>query len=116
MGRGLNALQLQDWFHALERHGRPTSDLLVVSSDALRTNTAATYRRILTFLRLKIPNRLPSFPPAHNGTYRSGRDMTEEVRAQLESFYEPYNRQLADLLGDEWDGIWQYNDLERKRR
>ena len=30
----------------------------------------------------------------------------DENRELLRKFYEPYNNDLADLLGEEWRGVW----------
>ena len=34
--------------------------------------------------------------------------MNNATRHFLEMFYKPYNAQLKDLLGEEWEGIWSY--------
>ena len=40
---------------------------------------------------------------------RSYTPMPPRIKQYLAYFYQPFNEQLADLLGEEWRGIWDYS-------
>ena len=103
IGRGLYAIQLRHWFNAMDTIGKPRSDLLVVHSDDMKDNTGQVYRKILKFLGIR-EVELTNFSIRHQGQYDA--PLSSEMRSRLEAFYEPYNRQLYDMLGSEWEGVW----------
>jgi hypothetical protein len=105
LGRGLYAIQLEQYFSAMEKGGKSRSELLVIQSEDLLNNTEAVYGRMLDFLDLP-PHRLEDSQPKHKTT-RSGsaQPLPDQLRKQLEVFYEPYNRRLYSLL--HWDNVWQ---------
>jgi len=103
IGRGLYALQLRHWFNAMDTFGKPRSDLLVLHSDDMKDNTGQMYRKILKFLGIR-EGELTNYSIHHKGQYDA--PLSSEMRSRLEAFYEPYNRQLYDMLGSEWEGVW----------
>jgi hypothetical protein len=105
VGRGLYAIQLRHWFVEMDRFGKSRSDLLVLQSEKLKEDTQGEYNRLLRFLGLPL-HQLGDARPKH-ATRDSGIPMPQQIQEQLEKFYAPYNRQLSDLLGADWDGVWE---------
>lgn len=97
LGRGLYALQLEQYYAALDRTGRPRSDLHVILSEDLRHHTQRTYDELLRFLNLP-PHTLRDVRLQHETTKDVGAPMPDHVRAHLEQFYAPYNQRLFRLL------------------
>lgn len=102
LGRGLYAIQLEQYFVAMEKAGKSRSELLVMQSEDLLSNTQAAYDRMLEFLDLQ-PHRLEDSQPKHRTTHRA-EPLPDHLRKKLEVFYEPYNRRLYSLL--QWDNVW----------
>lgn len=110
VGRGLYALQLQQWFETMDLYNKPRSDLRILPSHRLLNSPNETYAEILDFLELQ-PHSLAKYSKIHKTTYRTP-DMAPEIRTKLQAFYKPFNRHLRDLLSSEkgWDGIWDTNE------
>ena len=106
IGRGLYALQLRHWLQAFEHFQKPPSDLLVLQSEKMKTERDKIYRQILDHIGLDY--HPSSSKDTHVRNYK--KPMTNETRAMLTDFFEPYNQQLANVLGDEWDGVWDTNE------
>lgn len=105
LGRGLYAIQLEQYFSAMEKEGKSRSELLVIQSEDLLNDTQVIYDRILDFLNLP-PHRLEDSQPKHKTTSSgSAMPLPDQLRKKLEVFYEPYNRRLYSLL--HWDSVWQ---------
>ena len=102
IGRGLYALQLRHWFRAYESHGKNRSDFLIINSDRMRADKYVVNREVLQFLGLPHKN-LKTEKEFNAQDYLPMRNRTRSV---LQDFYEPYNRQLYDLLGSAWEGAW----------
>jgi hypothetical protein len=106
VGRGLYAIQLRHWLHAMEAFGKPRSELLVLQSEQLKADSNETYAKVLEFLKLR-KHSMGKYGTIHSTNYRRGTAMKPETRAKLEAFYRPYNRQLEGLLGEDWQGVWE---------
>jgi hypothetical protein len=102
LGRGLYAIQLEHYFAAMERAGKPRSELLVIQSEDLLTNTQVVYNHMLEFLELS-PHQLEDAQPKHTTTEHAA-PLPDDLRRELEAFYAPYNRRLYKLL--QWDNVW----------
>jgi hypothetical protein len=106
IGRGLYSIQIQQLLDTMKRYNKSSdNDLMVIPSEDLRANPHAAYQRILKFLELQ-PHRLDTYGLIHSTTYRS-QTMTPNTRERLKQLFAPYNRKLARLLGDDWQGIWE---------
>jgi hypothetical protein len=104
LGRGLYAIQLEQYFSAMEKAGKSRSELLVIQSEDLLNNTQSVYDRMLDFLDLP-PHRLEDLQPKHRTTsIDSAMPLSDQLRKKLEVFYEPYNLRLYSLL--DWDNVW----------
>jgi hypothetical protein len=110
IGRGLYSLQLRHWFQAFAEQGK-TLNLLAIQSEAMEADSNAAYARVLNFLEL--PQLSPeSSRRVHKfrTNYAKNDSMSNETRRFLESIFAPYNRQLASLLGEGWEGVWSSAD------
>jgi len=90
VARGRYAEQLERWFAAF-----PREQLLVLFTEELSADTAATYRRVLDFLGVTARD-LESYPRIFDRDYA---DMNPGMRARLDKEFEDPNRRLASLLG-----------------
>ena len=90
LARGRYAEQLERWFAAF-----PREQLLVLFTEELSADTAATYRRVLDFLGVTARD-LESYPRIFDRDYA---DMNPGMRARLDKEFEDPNRRLASLLG-----------------
>jgi hypothetical protein len=108
LGRGLYAIQLRQWFAAMEKVGKNRSDLHVIRSENLKANTQGEYNKLLDFLGLDA-HQLENSGSFHE-TKETGYEhvpMPDDIRRELQEFFAPYNKQVYALLGgEEWDGVW----------
>jgi hypothetical protein len=89
--RGHYAAQLERWFAVY-----PRTQFLIVESRELFDDSAVTYERVLRFVGLDAPPRLPAFD-VYNATPDAGVD--ERARAFLHAAFDEPNRNLAALIG-----------------
>jgi len=89
LARGRYAEQLERWFAAF-----PREQLLVLFTEELSADTAATYRDVLDFLGVGAGD-LESYPRIFDRDYA---DMNPGTRARLDKEFEDPNRRLASLL------------------
>jgi hypothetical protein len=88
--RGRYAEQLERWLTVF-----PREQLLIVPTDDLAVEPAATYRRVLDFLGAP-PHELDSYPRVFERSYEP---MRSETRARLVEYYADPNARLNALLG-----------------
>jgi hypothetical protein len=93
--RGVYIEQLRRW----ARHF-PRSQLLVLQSEWLFRDPAAATVAVQGFLGLR-PQRFERFEPSYQGNYERG--MSADLRTRLATYFEPYNRELYQWLGEEFD-------------
>eukprot|EP00980_Cylindrotheca_fusiformis_P028838 scaffold22653_cov119-Cylindrotheca_fusiformis.AAC.19 len=107
VGRGLYSIQIRHWLRAMDQFDKPRSDLLILTTERMRQDSKAVYQQVVQFLDLP-KHELQSFDTIHESKFLSSHTaMKPETRQFLQDFYRPYNAQLKDLLGSEWDGIWE---------
>ena len=104
IGRGLYWIQIKQLFDKMEQYQKPRSDLLILQSERFRKDPNTTYHQVIEFLGLE-SHELPTYEEINNAQY-FGRKIQNSTREMLEKFYAPYISKLADLLGDEWRGVW----------
>eukprot|EP00934_Nitzschia_sp_Nitz4_P000155 Nitzschia sp. Nitz4//scaffold29_size155292//113330//114328//NITZ4_002678-RA/size155292-processed-gene-0.54-mRNA-1//-1//CDS//3329546508//155//frame0 len=112
IGRGLYSLQLRHWFQAMDSFNKSRSDLWIIPSQRLFQKPNETYADVLQFLGLK-PHVLKRYSKIHATTYYNDQqdgvaDMMPATKAKLQNFFKPYNRHLVDILGKEWDVVWEH--------
>lgn len=97
--RGHYADQLSRWFKLFDRQ-----QILVIQSEAFFENPADKIRKIMRFLEIDYAEReleTIEFKP-----YMSRRHVTDPikdaVRQRLVAYFEPHNRDLYDLLGEDY--------------
>ena len=113
IGRSLYAIQLRHWIDAYKERNQPLR-MMVINSDDMKSETNATYRKVLDFLDL--PRELPeNFTEFHKHSYTRVEPISNSTRAMLERIFEPYNRQLGALIGPEWQGIWPYAEPTKSK-
>jgi hypothetical protein len=102
IGRGLYSIQIQQLLQAMKRyHKSREADLMVIPSEDFRANPHAIHQRVLTFLELQ-PHSLDTYGVnIHSTAYRS-QTMNPKRRQRLKQMFARYNRQLASLLGQDW--------------
>lgn len=105
IGRGLYALQLRHWRNAFEHFQKPSSDLLILQSEKMKTGRDKIYRQVLDHMGLEYH----PYPGNDTHVRQYQRPMANNTRAKLMDFFKPYNQQLVKILGDEWDGVWDSN-------
>ena len=111
---GMYATQLDEWikFYPLGSH------LMVVRSEELLANASVVLERVQAFLGVP-PTEFhqhvigKDYNPLKGGRgWREGAAIkvdppSKRTLAYLKQFFEPHNRELATLLGDEWIGVWE---------
>jgi Sulfotransferase domain len=103
IGRGLYAIQLRHWFTAFDKAGKSRNDIYIVKSEDMERNTSSVYAELLSFLNLP-QEPLRDDKQMGKATYMS--KMNIMTRKYLEAFFEPYNKELNDLLGNNWTRDW----------
>ena len=121
MQRGIYGVQLERWMKFFPLNQK----LLVINNERLQREPREVLEEALHFLDAPKPDyfldesvsvatsnkekaassanvvsnvlSVGGYPPMKNAT-----------RHFLEKFYAPYNNQLADILGEEWRGVWEY--------
>jgi hypothetical protein len=97
IGMGLYALQLKPYLEL-------PNEFLAIQSEKLRTETEETYGQVLDFLGLR-RIKLGTFPKI-NSAGQKKTTIDKKTRKLLRDTFEPFNRKLGELLGDEWDDVW----------
>ncbi len=90
LSRGIYADQILNWLKFF-----PKEQMLILKSEDLYTNPAATFNTTLEFLNL------PSYQLEKYDKYNAGEygSVNEEIYQQLTAYFQPHNQRLAGLLG-----------------
>jgi len=106
---GLYSMHLSQWLQYF-----PKENIKAVKFETFVTNQTETMKDLLDFLGYPEQKKyLPSqetlaeavkSPDVH-GTKVQG--MSPRTRAYLHKLFRPYNAELAPLLGDEWNDVWE---------
>lgn len=105
--RGFYAQLLAAWLD----HFEIEKDLKVISLEIFKKDEPGVFREILDFIgvdanawRVNDEVFQKDYRPFAKAANKGGMDRT--TRTYLEKLYKPYNDELADLLGEEWRGVW----------
>lgn len=108
VGRGIYSIQLRFWFQAFSQQ-----NILVLNSHRMKGPTGAQYTvdKVYSFLGLP-QHRLNQeiFADADTGfkrDYSKVPPISNETRKFLYDFYEPYNRELETMLGEQFREVWE---------
>jgi hypothetical protein len=100
--RGLYAIQLLHFITALEAAGRSSLNLHIILSENLSGDMQQEeYDKVVNFLGLA-PHKLLHKGFVHKTKYVA--KLNEATRLKLDSFFQPYNFRLYEMLG--WDPVW----------
>ncbi|WP_337104126.1 sulfotransferase family protein [Paenibacillus sp. YIM B09110] len=91
--RGLYSEQLERWFQQF-----PREQILVIRSEQLLQDTAASYKQVLQFLQLPDCD-LEQYAMHHEGGYKD--EIDSDTRSWLEQYFEKDQRRLALQLDGE---------------
>lgn len=94
LAKGIYLPQLLNWSKFFSKE-----QLLVLESEAFFTQTAKVFETVLEFLSL--PKWSPGEFPVLNKIERT--DMSVDTRQRLVEYFKPYNRELYEYLGVEFD-------------
>lgn len=105
--RGMYADQLRPWLE----HFTVGQDLMVVQFERMIHEPHAVLDEILDFLGVHrhtydASHFNKSYSPVIGEHSEGGVRIRDETREYLLNFYEPYNAELADMLGSQWENIW----------
>jgi len=104
--RGMYSDQLKPWL----KYFTVGKDIMVIRFERMLEDPHAVLDEILDFL--KVPRH--SYDPKLLNESYSPVVATEKhllkntTRDYLLRFYEPYNNELAEMLGEQWRGVWQH--------
>lgn len=109
--RGFYSRQVKHWLDVF-----PPDKIGFWSNEALNSDKRRVLTEILEFVGYK-KDRVPSvvesilavdkdFSPVKESKRHVYPPLTDTTRAYLEAVYKPFNQELADVLGEEWRGIW----------
>ena len=108
IGRGMYAQQLMGWLRYYTLH----DNLLVLRYEDFLANRTLVLEQLHRFVGLADPRvtvgeeRLETtYRPRASLDRRKG-TMGDVMRDYLTELYRPFNTELADLLGEEWRGVW----------
>lgn len=105
IARGFYEFQLRRWF----RHF-PREQFLILKSEDLELDRNTTLQRVFDFIGIPFYAARKHDKKIHERTYSF--TAANDVRDFLYEFYRPYNQKLADLLGPEWEGVWENPKLK----
>jgi Sulfotransferase domain len=109
LSRGLYAQQLIPWIEAFGR-----DNILILRFEDFESNQTAVLQQILDFVgivdhslqRIADADLEHQYNPRNQVQRRTGK-VGGDMREYLRRFYQPYNEELADLLGDKsWKKVW----------
>ena len=110
IGRGMYAQQLMGWI----RYYTLNENLLVVRFEDFVANGTAVLEKIHQFIGLDDPHvtvgkedfEKTFIPVRRSSNQETGGIEDDIMREYLTELYKPFNAELADLLGEEWRGVW----------
>jgi hypothetical protein len=114
VGMGLYALQIRPYLEL-------PNDLLVIKSEDLKQKAKSTFARVAQFLGINSNNNnnQKNSPIVFSTKVNSARKVTgidESTEVTLQKVFEPFNRKLADILGEEWDGVWDNGTVTKESK
>ena len=113
IGRGLYSIQLGIWIQEFQNFNKPLDDLLVLQSEVTKLYPQEAYHQSVQLFGLEPRTKQVRHKHEkilgknhHATNYQGSEGMSEEMWRMLYDLFEPYNRRLVALLGEEWEGVW----------
>jgi len=102
--RGMYAVHLESWL----KHYQLGVNMLVIQYERMHSEPVRVWEEIQDFLQVP---RFDLDRDVLSGDYSPTKSsfntaLSNTTTAYLKKFYQPYNDRLADLLGEEWRGVW----------
>jgi hypothetical protein len=100
--RGMYITQLNHWIRSF-----PLGEsLLVLNYERFKYQPTQIFSELLDFVG--VPPFVPAegFATEHNARGPPQHPMSNATRNYLSAFFRPYNNMLADVLGEDWRGVW----------
>ena len=94
LGISMYVYKLKRWLSLF-----PQEQILILKSEDLYQNTTKAMAQVYSFLNLP-PQSLVKYPKHNSGSYKL---KNEPLKAQLQTFFKPYNQQLENLLQREFN-------------
>ena len=102
LGRGLYEMNLRPWFKAFG-----SQQVMVIQLERMEGRVQKIMDTV--WKRLGLPQvDIEDTSPKNQRSYESLLD--EDMQAYLQRFYQPHNRRLERLLGQEWRDVWEKNN------
>ena len=98
---GLYAPQIRNWFQYYHR-----DSFLILQQEQMDQNVLQVFHRILDFVGVPIDRTIHHSFPRYNGGQNANVVLSNVTRAYLTAFFEPYNAELQQLLGSDWEQNW----------
>ena len=81
--------------------------LLVLNYERFKKHPEQVFHQLLDFVGATTPfTPAEGFGTLHNHHEDRRGTMRPETRRYLSAVFRPYNEELADILGEEWRGVW----------
>jgi hypothetical protein len=111
--RGMYAQHLERWirYFPIDKSDPSRSSLLVLKYEEFREHPERVFARLLKFVGATPFIPADGFSTMHNYHPERKEEMLPETRQYLARIFRPYNRLLVDLLGDEWQEVWEENGI-----
>lgn len=109
IGRGLYSLQIQRWLKAYNNDASRKL-LFIIKSEALlpdRVTKKVDLTPITDFIGIDEVEIISGEKKIHS--YYGLGPLHEETRKKLQNIFDPFNKELVSLLGEEWENPWPYN-------
>ena len=114
VAKGLYSLQLQMWVDEFKKYNKSIKDdLLVLRSEEMKEDLQGAYTQAVEFLGLdRRMTRHNVFDEEHHKTIYLHKGISNETYKLLYETFKPYNDRLSNLLGNDWNGVWDDADIE----
>lgn len=110
VGRGLYSIQLEIWMEEFKKINKSIDDdLLILQSESTKQYPEDAYHQSVQFFGLEPRTEMKHnhvFIKDHHATDYSESELSEEMYQMLYDLFEPYNKRLYSLLGNDWVNVW----------
>ena len=97
LNQGIYAKKIKNWYKVF-----PKESLLILQSEKMFSEPKILFKRVLEFLNLP-EYTLDKFEKFKPGNYSNAQKIQPEIRKKLEDYFENHNKELYQLLGEEFN-------------